>query len=148
MGEHFTQIGGTDYAISGGNTCINGTTYSIAQGETYINGTIYNISFSQPVTITLTGYGDADMCYISYPGIGGTKKYESGSFSANVGETIYCYCNTNSPITRNVIYLNGTKVAESGPGSGPAYYLWEITGPATISFSMPIGLTKIEITTT
>lgn len=144
MGEHFTQIGGTDYAISGGNTCINGTTYSIAQGETYINGTIYNISFSQPVTITITGTGNANYCYIAYPGIDGTKKYRSGSFSANVGEKIYCYC--RSPMAQSYIYLNGTKVSDTATGMG--YYLWTITGPATIRLDYSARFPRIEITTT
>ena len=84
---HKTLIDGTAYEISGGKTLIDGVAYSIDKGKTLVGGTAYEVGFGQLATITVIGDSDG-LGYIEHNGIA----YDSAAtFTANIGDTIYCY---------------------------------------------------------
>lgn len=89
---HKTLISGTVYEISGGKTLIDGTAYSIDKGKTLVGGTAYEVGFAKPVTITVTGKGLDGYVYIMHAEGGYTIYTSPTTFTANVGDTIHCYC--------------------------------------------------------
>ena len=90
--SHKTMVNGTAYEISGGKTLVGGTAYSIKSGKTLVDGTAYEVGFAKPVTITVTGKGLEYHVYIQHKEGGYTTYTSPATFTANVGDTIHCYC--------------------------------------------------------
>ena len=57
-----------------------------------VGGTAYEVEFAKPVTITVTGTGLDDYVYIMHAEGGYTRYTSPTTFTANVGDTIHCYC--------------------------------------------------------
>lgn len=68
----------------------NGNTVNLT--DVIVDGTVYEVGFAKPVTITVTGNGLEYYVYISHEEGGYTTYTSPATFTANVGDTICCYC--------------------------------------------------------
>lgn len=113
-GDHNTLIDGTAYEIDGGRVLIGGTAYSIDKGKTMVDGTVREIAFSSPITVNITGKGNATYAYVTVDGVTYTK---AATLEVNQGATIIAYVKTTaSNMIDGEIIMNGSMVADADSG--------------------------------
>lgn len=105
-GDHNTLIDGTAYEVDGGRVLIGGTAYSIDKGKTMVGGTVYEIAFAFPVTVTITGGGNATSCYVTING----KNYSSAATLVIEAGTEITAIAVGSGFTAGGIKFNGAEV--------------------------------------
>lgn len=134
-----TRINGTNYSVAGGKIRIGGTNYSISGGRARIGGTNYNISFKREATISITGSGDEQNCYVM---IGNTKYYTRRTVSVLRGDTITLFLLGQAQNAS--IVIDGETVAQ---GFMPMSYEYIINSNCTINLFWDYP-PKITVTTT
>lgn len=145
-GDHNTLIDGTAYEIDGGRVLIGGTAYSIDKGKTMVGGTVYEIAFAFPVTVTITGGGNATSCYVTING----KNYSSAAtLEVEAGTEILAYAWATSTMykTSAEIKLNGSVVAKGTRNNAASYTFTPDCSVVDIALSFTSNIGKITITT-
>ena len=105
----------------------------IEDGVMYQNGGQY---VSQTRTVTVTGKGTSNNCYLT---INGNKVYSEGVYHVASGDEIECFLNAAS----SSVILNGETVM-----SNPGRYTYTVTSDCSIDLSCYSNfIAKIEITT-
>lgn len=84
-----------------------------------------------PVAVTITGSGDADICYAT---INGTKQYRAGTHEVNDGDTITFGVYGESIMYYGSVTIDGTQVLRVMSGSLKTY-----------DWTVPNGISTIEI---
>lgn len=106
VGDHNALIDGTARAIEGGSGMVGGTVYEIEKGDTLVDGTSYEIAFTFPITVTITGGGNATSCYVTING----KSYSSAATLEIESGTEITAIAVGSGFSAGAITLNGSDV--------------------------------------
>ena len=86
-----------------------------------------------PITVTITGAGDASYCYAT---INGTTQYEAGTHEVYAGDTITFGVYGKSSSAYGSVTIDGTEVLRVTSGS-TATYDWIVpSGISTIKIAM------------
>ena len=86
-----------------------------------------------PISVTITGTGDADYCYAT---INGTKQYEAGTHEVNAGDTIMFLVLGSSSNSYGSVTINETVVMRVTSGTTQTYDWTVPSGISTIEISM------------
>lgn len=123
---------------------VDGIARKVKKAYIGVNGTarlFYEETSTPPVgdtvTVTITGYGDPDYCYVK---IGGVMYTDPTTLSVPAGTTLEAY---STGVYRGTVTLDGTAVSTGKP----AEYTMSVDGPLSVDLVFDSTMfTGVEIT--